>query len=314
VTEELQVPPAEFESYYGRPILKVTRWREPHLPAYLFLGELSGAAAVLGVAAGLTGRPKLASAGRLVAAGAAAGGAAFLTAELGRPERFLNMLRVVKPTSPMSMGSWILVSHSGLTTAAAASSVTGRLRWLGTAAGAASAITGPLLAAYPGVLLSNTAVPAWHSSLRELPVLFAGGALTAAAAAGLVAGALSGDPADLGPVQRLALVGAAVEAGAEFAIERRSDVAAEPYHQGDAGRLLRGARLTTALGAVTALAARRSRIAAVTSAALLAGGGLCAKYAVLRAGVESARNPKYIVQTQTNPTGSRKPSETPAAR
>ncbi len=51
VTEQLQVPPADFESYYGRPILKVTRWREPHLPAYLFLGELSGAAAVLGVAA-----------------------------------------------------------------------------------------------------------------------------------------------------------------------------------------------------------------------------------------------------------------------
>ena len=301
MSEESQVPPAKFESYYGRPIIKVTRWREPHLPAYLFLGELSGAAAVLGVAAGATGRPALARAGRLVAAVAAQAGAVFLTAELGRPERFLNMLRVAKPTSPMSMGSWILVSHSGLTGAAAASSVTGRLRGLGTAAAVASAVTGPLLAAYPGVLLSNTAVPAWHSSHRELPLLFAGGALTAAAAAGLVTGAVTGDPADLGPASRLALVGAALEGAAELSLERRTDIAAEPYQEGDGGRLLRSARLATVSGAVIALAARRSRIAALASAALLTTGGVIAKVAVLRAGVASAKDPKYVVQTQQSP-------------
>jgi formate-dependent nitrite reductase membrane component NrfD len=210
----------------------------------------------------------------------------------------------------MSMGSWILVSHSGLTAAAAASSVTGRLRGLGRAAAAASAVTGPLLAAYPGVLLADTAVPAWHSSHRELPLLFGGGALTAAAAAGLVAGALSGDPADLGPAQRLALIGAAVESTAEFALERRTDIAAEPYQQGDGAMMLRGARLTTLLGAATALAARRSRVAAVTSAALLAGGGLCAKFAVLRAGVASAKDPKYVVKTQQRET----PAAAPGSR
>ena len=298
MTEQPTVPPADFASYYGRPILKVTRWREPHLPAYLFLGELSGAAAVLGVAAGARRRPGLVRAGRLVAAAAAQAGAAFLTAELGRPERLLNMLRVAKPTSPMSMGSWILVSHSGLTATAAAASVTGRLAGIGGAAAAASAVTGPLLAAYPGVLLANTAVPAWHSSHRELPMLFAGGALTAAAAAGLVAGALSGDPADLGPARRLALIGAAVEGTAEFALEHRTDLAGEPYRQGQSAMMLRGARLTTLLGATVALGARRSRLAAVTSASLLAGGGLLAKYAVLRAGVASAKDPKYVVQTQ----------------
>jgi len=294
VTEQPTVPPADFASYYGRPILKVTRWREPHLPAYLFLGELSGAAAVLGVAASARRRPGLVRAGRLVAAAAAQAGAAFLTAELGRPERFINMLRVAKPTSPMSMGSWILVSHSGLTAAAAASSVTGRLAGIGGAAAAASAVTGPLLAAYPGVLLANTAVPAWHSSHRELPLLFAGGALTAAAAAGLMAGALSGDPADLAPAQRLALIGAAVEGAAESALERRTDLAAEPYREGQSAMMLRGAR--------------RSRIAAVTSASLLAGGGLLAKYAVLRAGVASAKDPKYVVKTQRQGQNGEKPS------
>ncbi len=310
MTEQLQVPPAEFQSYYGRPILKVTRWREPHLPMYLFLGELSGAAAVLGAVASATGRRGLVRAGRLVAAGAAAGGAAFLTAELGRPERFLHMLRVAKPTSPMSIGSWILVSHSGLTTAAAASEVTGLLSGIGSAAAAASAVTGPLLAAYPGVLLADTAVPAWHTSYRELPLLFAGGALTAAAATGLVAGALTGDLADLRPAQRLALVGAALEGGAELALERRRDLAAEPYHQGDGGRLLRYARIATVSGAAAALAARRSRIAAVASAALLVGGGLCVKFAVHRAGVDSAKDPKYVVATQTTRARPSRPAAT----
>ena len=127
MTEQLQVPPAEFQSYYGRPILKVTRWKEPHLPAYLFLGELSGALAMVGAVAHATGRRSLARTARLAAAGSAYAGGAFLTLELGRPERFLHMLRVAKPTSPMSVGSWILSAHSGLVSAAAASEVTGRL-------------------------------------------------------------------------------------------------------------------------------------------------------------------------------------------
>lgn len=299
MTEQLQAPPAEFQSYYGRPILKVPRWREPHLPAYLFLGELSGAAAVLGAVAAATRRPGLARAGRLVAAAAAHAGAGFLTAELGRPERFANMLRVVKPTSPMSMGSWILVGHTGLVSAAAASELTGRLARLGAAAGVASALTGPLLATYPGVLLANTAVPAWHTAYRELPLFFAGGALTAVGAAGLAAAAVTGNDADAGPAQRLALLGAAVESAAGFGLEHRLGVAGEPYREGPGGKLLRVARAMTVTGAATALAGRRSRPAAATAAALLAGGGMCAKFAVLRAGVASAADPKYVVATQT---------------
>jgi hypothetical protein len=314
MTEQAQVPPAEFRSYYGRPILKVTRWREPHLPAYLFLGELSGAAAVLGAVAAATKRPALARAGRLISAVAAYGGAGFLTAELGRPERFRNMLRVAKPTSPMSVGSWLLAAHSSLATVAAAADVCaiwrervgpaaalprdGRLRPIGAAAGAASALTGPVFATYPGVLLANTAVPAWHSAYRQLPVLFAGGALTAVGAAGLAAYALSGDDSAVGPAQRLALLGAAAESLAGWGLETQLGVAGEPYRSGDGGMLLRGARATTLLGAATALFARRSRLGAATAAALLAGGGLCAKFAVLRAGVSAASDPKYVIATQ----------------
>jgi formate-dependent nitrite reductase membrane component NrfD len=298
VSEQPQVPEATFTSYYGRPILKVTRWREPHLPAYLFFGELSGAAAVLGAVAGAARRPAVARAGRLIAAAAAFAGTGFLTAELGRPERFANMLRVAKPTSPMSVGSWLLASHSGLATAAAAAELSGRLRGIGAAASAASALTGPLLATYPGVLLANTAVPAWHSASRELPALFAGGALTSVGAAGLAAWAVSGDISHAGPAQRLALLGAALESAAGFGLEHTLGVAGEPYRSGMGGYLLRGARASTLLGAGAAVLSRRSRVAAATAAALLAGGGLCAKFAVLRAGVASASDPKYVVATQ----------------
>jgi hypothetical protein len=298
MTEERQVPAAEFRSYYGRPILKVTRWREPHLPAYLFLGELSGAAAVLGAFATATGRPSLARVGRVTAAAAAAAGSGFLVAELGRPERFLNMLRVAKPTSPMSMGSWALTAHTGLSSAAAANAVTGWLPRLGAAAGAGAALTGPVVATYPGALLSNTAVPAWHNAHRELPLLFAGGALTSAAAACLAVDALPGSRPGFGPARRLAVIGAVVENAAGLALERVPGPAGDPYRRGESGRLLRGARGMTLAGGVAALFARRSRTARVASAALLYGGGLAAKFGVLRAGVESGRDPSYVVGEQ----------------
>jgi formate-dependent nitrite reductase membrane component NrfD len=298
MTEQMQVPPADFQSYYGRPILKVTRWKEPHLPLYLVLGEMSGAMAMVGVVAHAVGRRPLARTARLVAAGAAIAGSAVLTADLGRPERFLHMLRVAKPTSPMSMGSWILSTHSGLTSVAAASELTGQLAGLGTLASAASALTGPMLAAYPGVLFADTAVPAWHTAYRELPLLFVGGAMTAAGAAGLAASAVSGDRADFAAARKLAIIGAAVESVGGFGLERMHGVAAEPYRTGDGGRMLTTARYLTISGGVAALAARRSRTAAAASAALLIAGGLCAKFGVLRAGKASAADPKYVVATQ----------------
>lgn len=298
VTEETQVPPAEFQSYYGRPILKVTKWKEPDLPAYLVLGELSGALAMVGAVAHATGRRSLARAARLGAAAGAIGGGAFLIKDLGRPERFLNMLRVAKPTSPMSMGSWILSAHSGLTSAAAASELTGLLGGIGTAAGAASAVTGSVLATYPGVLLADTAVPAWHAAYRELPLLFAGGAMTAAGAAGLAASAVSRDRTDFAAAYRLAMIGAGVESLAGYGLETMRGLSGEPYRTGRGGQMLATARYLTIGGGVAALAARRSRVAAAVSAALLLGGGTCAKLAVLRAGVASAEDPKYVVASQ----------------
>jgi hypothetical protein len=294
VSEELQVPPAEFQSYYGKPILKLPRWKEPHLPAYLFLGGLSGGSAVMGAAAAATGRGALARAGRITSAAAALGGTGFLVAELGRPERFLHMLRVAKPTSPMSMGSWLLAAHSGLAGAAAGSELTGRLPALGAAAGACSALTGPLLATYTGVLLANTAVPGWHGARRELPVLFAASAMASAAAAGLAGTALRRD-ADRGPAVRMAVLGAALETAVAFRLEHRPGLAGEPFRDGGAGQMLRASRWLTPAGGLVALAAGRSRLAAVTAAGLLASGAVATRFG---AGVASVADPKYVVASQ----------------
>jgi formate-dependent nitrite reductase membrane component NrfD len=302
VSEQPQVPDAEFRSYYGHPILKLPRWKEPHLPAYLFLGGLSGASAVMGAAAAATGRRSLARAGRLTAVVAGAGGTGFLIAELGRPERFLNMLRVAKPTSPMSMGSWLLAGHASLSGAAAASDVTGMLPRLGAAAGAGSALTGPLLATYSSVLLANTAVPAWHEARRQLPFLFAGSAMASAGAAGLAATALA-PAAERLPAARLAVLGAALEIAAAAHLERSAAPgrALETYHQGGAGEMMRAARWLTPSGALVALVAPRSRVAAVAAAALLAAGSVTIRFGVFRAGPASVADPKYVIAAQRDP-------------
>src|SRR5436305_1219804 len=79
-----------------------------------------------------------------------------LIADLGRAERFLNMLRIFKPRSPMNLGAWCLMAFSG----GAASSVAADLlkrRRLARAFGAMNAVLGGYLGSYTGVLLASTA-------------------------------------------------------------------------------------------------------------------------------------------------------------
>src|SRR4051812_13836643 len=166
--ERLAVPPAEFTSYYGNPVVKAPTWKKPHVPLYLFLGGTAGASALLGVLADTTGRPGMRRAGRLVAAAGSSAGAGLLIHDLGRPERLLNMLRVFKPTSPLSVGSGVPAPSAGLPAAAAAAELAGRAPTAGRLAAAGSAVLGPAMTTYTAVLLADTAAPTWHESWREL--------------------------------------------------------------------------------------------------------------------------------------------------
>ena len=293
--ERSMVPRAEFASYYGRPVLHQPTWSARDIASYLFLGGLAGASSLLGAGAHATGRPALARASKLAAAGAIGLSAAALVHDLGRPARFANMLRVFKPTSPMSVGSWLLAGYGPMAFGAALCDATGRLPRAGALATTGAAAFGPGIAAYTAVLVADTAVPAWHEGYRELPFVFVGSAAASAGGLGMAAAPLR----QAGPARRAALLGAATELAATETMRRRLGFVAQPYRTGTGGRLLRAARLLAAAGAIgTATVARRSRVGAVLSGLALLAGSAATRFAVFHAGVESTRDPKYVVRPQ----------------
>lgn len=291
-------------SYYGRPILKTPVW-DDKVAYYIFLGGLSAGCSLLGAGADLTGRPALRRGGRVAALGTLVGGTYFLIADLGRPERFHHMLRVAKPTSPLSVGSWTLVGYGpGTGLAAVAELMPARLRAtpagrlvgvLARPANLASAAIAPLLASYTAVLLSQTAVPAWHEAQEELPFIFTASAAASAGGLGMIVAPVR----EAGPARRLALYGAVVELAASRRLESRVGPLREAYDSGEAGRDLRWASRLTAAGVLgSVLLGRRSRLAAAASGAALLAGGLLERLGILRAGIRSTEDPKYVVEPQ----------------
>lgn len=303
--EHQMVPDATFTSYYGRPILKASPW-ENDIPAYLFLGGLAAGSSLLGAGADLSARPALRRTGRLGAMVGILVSFAALVHDLGRPERFYNMLRVAKPTSPMSVGTWILTGYGPLAGLAGAAELRGllprKLSWLATLlrfgarpAGLGAAVLAPAVASYTAVLLSDTATPTWHDAHSHLPFVFVGSA--AAAAGGL--GMLAAPVAEAGPARRLAVGGALLELAVEHKMEQAMGLTAEPLHHGRAGTLMRASKALTAAGAVgAAVVARRSRFGAVVTGAALLAGSACTRFGIFEAGQESAKDPKYVVIPQ----------------
>ena len=283
------------DSYYGNPIINPPVWGEVDIAGYLFLGGLAGASSVVAAGAQLSGRPVLARRSGLCASGAIAASLATLIHDLGRPARFVNMMRVLKPTSPMSVGTWILAAYAPLNFASSASALTGIAPLTGAAAGLGAGLLGPAVASYTAALIANTAVPAWHGGYRELPFLFAGSAASAGGGFGLVAAPLS----ESAPARRLAVLGAIGELAAEQVLQRRLGMVGETLNQGTAGRRMKAAKALTALGALGAVTTgRRHRLAAAASGAALLAGSALTRFGLFAAGMASARDPKYTVAPQ----------------
>ena len=282
-------------SYYGMSVINPPVWEELDIAGYLFAGGLAGASSLLAAGAQLTGRPALARRSKLCASGAIGVSLVALVHDLGRPARFLNMLRVFKPTSPMSVGTWILGAYAPLNFATAASDLSGVAPAAGRVAGAGAGVLGAAVATYTAALVASTAVPTWHGAYRELPFLFAGSAAGAGAGFGL----LAAPRAENAPARRMAVLGAAGELAAEQLMERRLGMVAEALHTGVAGRRLKAAKVLTAAGALGAgTLARRSRVAAAVSGAALLAGSALTRFGVFAAGMASARDPKYTVEPQ----------------
>lgn len=292
--ERAMVPREEPTSYYGRPVVKPPVWTW-EIPVYFFTGGLGGASATFALAADLTGHRELARRSWLIAFGGLAVSPVLLTSDLGKPLRFLNMLRVFKITSPMSVGSWLLTCGAAATAPAAASAFLGRdlpgahvTRWIAGALGLP-------VATYTAVLVSNTAVPVWSEARWELPLSFAASAAASAGAAATLA-----TPRELaGPARRLAIGGAVVESAMTEVMEKRLGDLGEPYREGVSGKLATAAKvLTVAGGALMAAGATRSREVTAAGAVCLLAGSVCERWAVFKAGFASAEDPKYTVGPQ----------------
>lgn len=179
--------------YYGEAVVRPPVWTW-EIPLYFFFGGIAGMSAVIALAAAIFDHVDLARAAMWIAAIAGAViSPILLIMDLGRPHLFLNMLRVFKPQSAMSMGAWIL-------TAFGACAVPGLIalelhahqvfpgaldQLLRLAAGVlifGAAIFGTLLATYTGVLIGATAIPAWFLHRTLLPIHFGTAGLGSAAA------------------------------------------------------------------------------------------------------------------------------------
>ena len=301
------VPEADFTSYYDRPVVKPAPWGWD-VAAYLFLGGVAGGSAVLGAGGQLTGQPALRRNCRLAALGAVSLGAVALVRDLGHPERFVNMLRVIKLTSPMSLGSWILTAFSagaGVAAAAEIDRMSGArlplgplrrvLRAVEGPAGLEAAVLGPELAVYTAVLLADTSTPTWNHARDELPFVFVSSASLAAAGLAMITTPV----AEAAPARKLAVLGVIGDLVATQVMHRRMDpVAAEPLHEGRPGALLGLSEgLAVAGGVATLLGGRRRPVAVAAGLSLLAASALT-RFGIFEAGIRSAKDPRYTIEPQ----------------
>jgi formate-dependent nitrite reductase membrane component NrfD len=282
------------DSYYGRPVIKETIWGSPEVPGYFFLGGLAGASSMLAAFAHASGNRELARASKTAATAAIGLSAAALIKDLGRPKRFLNMLRVFKVTSPMSVGTWLVTSYGPLAGAAAASALTGKLPKAGAAATAGAALFGAGVSTYTAALICDTAVPAWHDGHREMPYVFAGSAATAAGGLGMVLVA----PRHAGPAVRFAVLGAVSELTAKSMLLKRLGEGAKPYQQDRAGKLLEAGEVLTAAGLAGAVLASRDRTTAALSGLALLASSALTRFGIFEAGRASARDPAETIEPQ----------------
>jgi Polysulphide reductase, NrfD len=293
-------PAATQQSYYGLPVLKKPLWTW-EVPLYFFLGGIAGVSACIGFAAQLFhAEPALIRAALwmgLIGAGICP---ALLISDLGRPSRFLNMLRVFKLRSPMSMGAWILVAFSGCIFLAVAGNelilrgftapVWIYLRWIGEITGA---VTGLLLASYTGVLIGATAIPVWSQNREILPAHFLTSGL----------GSSSGILELLGfmvpATQVLGFVAAGFETLLGIFLEVRERPVDAPLQHGRSGWTLRIAGFvegpTSLLLRLFLGASPKGRYAA---AVCFIAGALLNRYGWIWAGRASAADPQTLFQLQ----------------
>lgn len=281
-------------SYYGKPVVKPHVWT-PFIPWYFWIGGTTGAAAVHCAIERARGNDALADVQKRVALAGVLVSPVLLILDLGVPMRFINMLRVFKPTSPMSMGSWILSSLGAAVAGSTLADLLGAKR-VGRALEIPAALLGPCLTTYTAALIADTATPIWHEAYAQLPFVFAASGIAGAGACGVA----FASRADAGSARRMMIGGALAMAVTTRRMESTlGPLLSEPYREGKAGSFKRvSGALALAGAALGMLGARKSRTAGTIAATLVAASGVFERFAILAAGKQSAQDPKYTVEPQ----------------
>lgn len=297
--------------YYGIPPIHKPHW-QGLITWYFYLGGLSAGSYVVAAVAELFGRPGdrgVVRVGRYLSALVAIPCPILLTLDLGRPERFHHMFRVVKLRSPMSLGTWGLLLFGGFSALSAAGQagrdgLFGRLtrpfaRVPARPVAALGSLFGFFVGGYTGVLLGATAVPLWARNARLLGPLFLSSALSSACALiGLVLAWLSGrDEESAGRLERAELLATVGEAALLAAVHVRSGPLAALMTSGPLGRLHAAGSVGAGLVAPVLIRAAGRRLGlperpvTIVASALVMVGGFLVKHVVVEAGRASADDP-----------------------
>jgi len=301
----------EINTYYGRPALKPSPfgWM---VALYIFEGGIAGAAQMIATIADCLGPPEarpLVRRGRYIAVGGAAAGAALLVADLRTPERFLNMLRIFRATSPMSIGTYILTSFGAFSALAALGQLVDDLgrpgarawpRRLARIAQFPAALAGAGMTSYTAALLSSTSTPLWAAEPQLLAIRFASSSVASAAALLSLAGRRDGDTGQTAALDALATVAAGVELAAGLASDAgyRAKGVAVPLRKAPWGPVHRiamvaGSAAPISVYALSRLRGRKTspRLALGPAVALIVG-SFAMRAVMLHAGNESAKRPR----------------------
>jgi hypothetical protein len=227
--------------YYGIPLLEPPAWTW-EIPLYFFVGGAAGSAAVIATAAEWFGSDlPLARDARWLSLAGISISSVLLISDLGRPERFVAMLRVFKPQSAMSMGAWILACFGTFTGAAVMSDLIRErgadllpIRLVGAAAKGLSSVFALPFSNYTGVLIGATAIPVWNRNVSSLPIHFGMSGLESAVSVLELLG-----HTDSAPLNILGLGSAAWETLEGVLLEGRRDPILAPLKHGKSGWVTR---------------------------------------------------------------------------
>ena len=290
-------------TYYDQPLLKKPHW-EWAVITYLFLGGVMGGSGMLVMIA--DERPEreadLARSARYVSFALATACPLVLISHLGRPERFLNMLRIVKFKSVMSMGVWGLIAFSGPSTLAAAAQLSrdGVLpKWIARLEPRPlmkllQGVIGAFMAGYTGVLISATAIPLWSIGKRYIPAFSVCSGFAGACAVNAAILALTGTDRTRHKLERLELVAATAELILLESFRRHAGELGKPMFGGARGAKL---RTYTEIGGIIApallgLLPFGGRAKTLLTSALTLLGGYVLRETFIEGGKDSADDPR----------------------